>query len=494
MKKTYIAIDLKSFYASVECVERGLDPLDTNLVVADMSRTDKTICLAVSPSLKSFGIPGRPRLYEVNQKVNEVNRLRMNRAPASRLIGKSVFLHELEKDRGLAVDFIVAAPQMAKYLEFSTDIYNIYQKYFSSEDIHVYSIDEVFIDATAYLKTYNMSAHDLTLKIIRDVMYKTGVTATAGIGTNLYLAKVAMDIVAKHIPADKDGVRIASLDERSYREKLWSHTPISDFWRIGRGISKRLANHGLYTMGDIARFSLKHDGILYDEFGINAELIIDHAWGYEPCEMKDIKMYKPQNNSLSSGQVLMEPYSYEKTKVVIKEMVDNMALDLVEKHLVTNHVSLMINYDTSNNLNNYRGEITKNYYGKDVAKPTGGSISLSEYTSSGRVLSEAILEIYEQTVNKNLMVRRINIGADSVIPKSDSDRVVVKQYSIFSDIEKEEREYIKQKKVLEKENNLQEAIINIRNRFGKNSILKGTNYEEGATGKQRNEQIGGHKS
>ena len=494
MEKTYIAIDLKSFYASVECVERGLDPLDTNLVVADMSRTDKTICLAVSPSLKSFGIPGRPRLYEVNQKVNEVNRLRMNRAPASRLIGKSVFLHELEKDRGLAVDFIVAAPQMAKYLEFSTDIYNIYQKYFSSEDIHVYSIDEVFIDATSYLKTYNMSAHDLTLKIIRDVMYKTGVTATAGIGTNLYLAKVAMDIVAKHIPADKDGVRIASLDERSYREKLWSHTPISDFWRIGRGISKRLANHGLYTMGDIARFSLKHDGILYDEFGINAELIIDHAWGYEPCEMKDIKMYKPQNNSLSSGQVLMEPYSYEKTKVVIKEMVDNMALDLVEKHLVTNHVSLMINYDTSNNLNNYRGEITKNYYGKDVAKPTGGSISLSEYTSSGRILSEAILEIYEQTVNKNLMVRRINIGADSVIPKSDSDRVVMKQYSIFSDIEKEEREYIKQKEVLEKENNLQEAIINIRNRFGKNSILKGTNYEEGATGKQRNEQIGGHKS
>lgn len=494
MEKTYIAIDLKSFYASVECVERGLDPLDTNLVVADMSRTDKTICLAVSPSLKSFGIPGRPRLYEVNQKVNEVNRLRMNRAPASRLIGKSVFLHELEKDRGLAVDFIVAAPQMAKYLEFSTDIYNIYQKYFSSEDIHVYSIDEVFIDATSYLKTYNMSAHDLTLKIIRDVMYKTGVTATAGIGTNLYLAKVAMDIVAKHIPADKDGVRIASLDERSYREKLWSHTPISDFWRIGRGISKRLANHGLYTMGDIARFSLKHDGILYDEFGINAELIIDHAWGYEPCEMKDIKMYKPQNNSLSSGQVLMEPYSYEKTKIVIKEMVDNMALDLVEKHLVTNHVSLMINYDTSNNLNNYRGEITKNYYGKDVAKPTGGSISLSEYTSSGRILSEAILEIYEQTVNKNLMVRRINIGADSVIPKSDSDRVVVKQYSIFSDIEKEEREYIKQKEVLEKENNLQEAIINIRNRFGKNSILKGTNYEEGATGKQRNEQIGGHKS
>ena len=494
MEKTYIAIDLKSFYASVECVERGLDPLDTNLVVADMSRTDKTICLAVSPSLKSFGIPGRPRLYEVNQKVNEVNRLRMNRAPASRLIGKSVFLHELERDKGLAVDFIVAAPQMAKYLEFSTDIYNIYQKYFSSEDIHVYSIDEVFIDATSYLKTYNMSAHDLTLKIIRDVMYKTGVTATAGIGTNLYLAKVAMDIVAKHIPADKDGVRIASLDERSYREKLWSHTPISDFWRIGRGISKRLANHGLYTMGDIARFSLKHDGILYDEFGINAELIIDHAWGYEPCEMKDIKMYKPQNNSLSSGQVLMEPYSYEKTKIVIKEMVDNMALDLVEKNLVTNHVSLMINYDTSNNLNNYRGEITKNYYGKDVAKPTGGSISLSEYTSSGRILSEAILEIYEQTVNRNLMVRRINIGADSVIPKSDSDRVVVKQYSIFSDIEKEEREYIKQKEVLEKENNLQEAIINIRNRFGKNSILKGTNYEEGATGKQRNEQIGGHKS
>ena len=469
--RTYIAIDLKSFYASVECRERLLDPLTTKLVVADKSRTSKTICLAVTPALKAYGLSGRSRLFEVEAKAREIKR-----------------------QTGKELEYIVAPPRMALYIQYSTRIYNVYLRYFSPEDIHVYSIDEVFIDATAYLKTYNMSAHDLTLKIIRDVMYKTGVTATAGIGTNLYLAKVAMDIVAKHIPADKDGVRIASLDERSYREKLWSHTPISDFWRIGRGISKRLANHGLYTMGDIARFSLKHDGILYDEFGINAELIIDHAWGYEPCEMMDIKMYKPQNNSLSSGQVLMEPYSYEKTKVVIKEMVDNMALDLVEKHLVTNHVSLMINYDTSNNLNNYSGEITKNYYGKDVAKPTGGSISLSEYTSSGRILSEAILEIYEQTVNKNLMVRRINIGADSVIPKSDSDRVVVKQYSIFSDIEKEEREYIKQKEVLEKENNLQEAIINIRNRFGKNSILKGTNYEEGATGKQRNEQIGGHKS
>ena len=491
-EKTYIAIDLKSFYASVECVDRGLDPLNTNLVVADESRTNKTICLAVSPSLKSFGIPGRPRLFEVEQKVKQLNLERKRKA--KHIKGKSHFLDKIENDDEVLIDYIVAIPRMGKYLEFSTDIYNVYLKYVSSEDIHVYSIDEVFIDVSNYLNTYKMSAHELSLKMIRDVMYKTGVTATAGIGSNMYLAKVAMDIVAKHIPADEDGVRIAQLDERNYRQLLWDHKPITDFWRVGKGYASKLEKYNLYTMGDIARFSLENDGILYDEFGINAELLIDHAWGYEPCTMEDIKAYKPQNNSISSGQVLMEPYTFEKAKVVVKEMVDNMVLDMVEKGLCTDHVSLMINYDTSNDLSNYSGELKNDYYGRVNVKPAGASIKLKEYTSSTKIIMDSIISIFDSTVDRNLLIRRINIGANRILPISEAKQMLKhEQYSLFSDYDNDLDNRNKQDKQLQKEANLQKALLDIKHRFGKNSVLKGTNYEQGATGKDRNAQIGGHK-
>lgn len=491
-EKTYIAIDLKSFYASVECVDRGLDPLNTNLVVANMSRTNKTICLAVSPALKSFGLPGRPRLFEVEQYVKKLNIER--RSKARKIKGKSYYLDKILNDDEVLIDYIVAIPRMNMYLEFSTEIYNVYLKYISSEDIHVYSIDEVFIDVTNYLKTYNLSAHELALKMIKDVMVKTGVTATAGIGSNLYLAKVAMDIVAKHMPADEDGVRIAQLDERSYRELLWDHLPLTDFWRIGKGYTRRLEKYNLYTMGDIARFSLKNDGVLYDEFGINAELLIDHAWGYEPTTMKDIKAYKPSNNSVSAGQVLMEPYTYEKALVVLKEMVDSLVLDLVEKGLCTDHVSMVINYDTSNDLDNYHGEITNDYYGRRTIKPAGGSIKLKEYTSSTKIIMEGFVSIYKSTVEKGLLIRRITIVADRVMPISEvKDLIKHEQYNLFMDFDNQDSINKKEDKELEKEEKLQKALLNIKHRFGKNSVLKGTNYEEGATGKDRNEQVGGHK-
>lgn len=490
--KTYIAIDLKSFYASVECVDRGLDPLNTNLVVADLSRTNKTICLAVSPALKTFGIPGRARLFEVEQKVKQLNIERKRKA--KHIKGKSHFLDKIENDNEVLIDFIVASPRMEMYLEFSTEIYNVYLKYVSSDDIHVYSIDEVFIDATNYLNTYKMDGHELALKMIRDIMVKTGVTATAGVGTNLYLAKVAMDIVAKHMPADEDGVRIASLDERSYREILWDHKPLSDFWRIGKGYQNRLEKFNLHTMGDIARFSLNNDGLLYEEFGINAELLIDHAWGYEPCEMKDIKAYKSKNNSVSSGQVLMEPYTFEKAKIVTKEMVDNLVLDLVEKGLCTDNVGLYIAYDISNDLNNYEGEIKDDYYGRRNIKPANGSMQLKEFTSSVKIIMDAIISIYDQVVDKSLLIRRINISANRVIPISQAkEKIKVEQFDLFSDYQNYEENKEKENTELKKEENLQKALINIKNRFGKNSVLKGTNYEEGATGKDRNEQIGGHK-
>ena len=389
-QRTYIAIDLKSFYASVECVEKGFDPLDTNLVVADESRTNKTICLAVSPALKSFGIPGRPRLFEVEQLVKEINEKRRQKAPGGQFKGKSALLHRLMSDDSLALDYVVATPRMALYIEYSTKIYDIYLKYVSKDDIHIYSIDEVFIDATDYLHTYGMNAHQFAMKMIEDIMINTGVTATAGIGTNLYLAKVAMDIVAKHKKADKDGVRIAELDEMSYRHILWDHEPLTDFWRIGKGIARRLQKYNIHTMGDIAEFSLRADGVLYDEFGINAELLIDHAWGYEPCTMKDIKQYRPVSNSLGAGQVLMEPYTFEKAKVVTKEMIDNLCLDLVEKGLVTDHVSLIINYDAKNDLRGYKGEIVTDYIGRKTAKPAGGSVPLAEYTSSLSVIRRTI--------------------------------------------------------------------------------------------------------
>ena len=491
-EKQYIAIDLKSFYASVECVERGLDPLDTNLVVADETRTSKTICLAVSPALKSFGVPGRPRLFEVEQMVKEINAKRLRKA--GRCTGKSSYLHKLEKDPSLSVDYVVAMPRMALYIEYSTKIYDIYLKYVAPEDILVYSIDEVFIDASAYLKTWKMNAHEFALKMIEDIMISTGVTATAGIGTNLYLAKVAMDIVAKHKPADKDGVRIAELDEMSYRRELWTHEPLSDFWRIGPGIMRRLDKYNIHTMGDLARYSLKADGTLYDEFGINAELLIDHAWGYEPCTMADIKKYKPVNNSLASGQVLMEPYTFEKAKVVCKEMIDSLCLDLVDKGLMTDHVSLYIGYDRSNDLRAFEGQRVKDYYGRITASPAKGSVQLDGFTSSVKVITKAIMKIFDSNVNKQLMIRRINIAADRVIRKEKADELLkVEQFDLFSDPEEVIKDKQSEKIEAKKEEDLAKAILDIRHRFGKNSVLKGTNFEEGATGIQRNSQIGGHK-
>ena len=493
-ERTYIAIDLKSFYASVECVEKGLDPLNTNLVVADSSRTNKTICLAVSPALKSFGIPGRPRLFEVEQAVKKLNEQRRLKAPGRRFSGKSALLDKLNADETLEIDYVTAVPRMALYIEYSTKIYDIYLKYVAKEDIHISSIDEVFIDATAYLNTYGMSGHDFAMKMIEDIMVSTGVTATAGIGTNLYLAKVAMDIVAKHKKADKDGVRIAELDEMSYRRILWTHEPLSDFWRIGPGYMRRLAKYNIHTMGDIARFSLRADGTLYDEFGINAELLIDHAWGYEPCTMADIKRYRPESNSLGAGQVLMEPYTFEKARVVCKEMIDSLCLDMVDKGLVTDHVSLVISYDSSNDLSEYEGKITKDYYGRMNAKPAGGSVALKMATSSVRIITEVLMAIYDATVDRSLTIRRININADHVfLKKKNEEKVLVEQFDLFHDPEKMEEQIKEMRKQEKKEEDLAKALLDIKHRFGKNSILKGTNFEEGATGKQRNEQIGGHK-
>ena len=493
-QRTYIAIDLKSFYASVECVEKGFDPLDTNLVVADESRTSKTICLAVSPSLKSFGVPGRPRLFEVEQIVKQLNEERRRKAPGGVLSGKSALLHRLEADSSLAIDYVTAMPRMGLYIEFSTKIYDIYLKYVSKDDIHIYSIDEVFIDATDYLNTYRMTAHEFAMKMIEDIMINTGVTATAGIGTNLYLAKVAMDIVAKHKKPDKDGVRIAELDEMSYRKILWTHEPLTDFWRVGRGIAKRLLKYNIHTMGDIAEFSLRADGVLYDEFGINAELLIDHAWGYEPCTMKDIKAYRPVSNSLSSGQVLMEPYTFEKAKVVCKEMIDNLCLDMVEKGLVTDSVGLWINYDSSNDLRGYKGKIVMDYYGKRTAKPAKGTVQLDDFTSSSRTITAALMKVYDLNVDPALKIRRITITANRVISKNMAvSKMKVRQFDLFHDAKETEKLDEQRQQEELKEENLAKAILDIKHRFGKNMILKGTNFEDGATGRRRNEQIGGHK-
>ncbi|MCF0238004.1 MAG: DNA methylase, partial [Sphaerochaetaceae bacterium] len=420
-EKTYIAIDLKSFYASVECVQRGLDPLTTNLVVADTSRTEKTICLAVSPSLKAYGVSGRPRLFEVIQKVKEINNERLfqiRRQGFRDFIGESYMDLELKANPSLALSFLAAPPQMAKYIEISTKIYNIYLKYVSKDDIHVYSIDEVFIDATDYLRLYNLTAYDFTMKLVRDVLRNTGITATAGIGTNLYLAKVAMDIVAKHIPPDKDGVRIAQLDELSYRRNLWIHRPLTDFWRIGHGLATRLEALGLYTMGDIARFSLTSEDIIYSVFGINGELIIDHAWGWEPCTMKDIKAYKPVSSSLSSGQVLQSPYNFQKAQLVVKEMADLLSLDMVEKGLVGNQVILYIGYDNGNLLDDkkslaYKGDVVFDYYGRPAPKGAHGNVRLKGYTCSAKAIGEAALEIFNKNVDPKLFVRRINITVNN---------------------------------------------------------------------------------
>lgn len=498
--KSYIAIDLKSFYASQECIARELDPMTTNLVVADASRTEKTICLAVSPSLKAFGIPGRARLFEVIQKVSEVNALRIQKAPGRKFTGKSWDANELQRDPSLEIDFIVAPPRMAHYMECSTKIYEIYLKYIAPEDIHVYSIDEVFIDATPYLRTYGMSTYELTRKLIYDVLHTTGITATAGIGTNLYLCKVAMDIVAKRTEPDALGVRIAQLDEMSYRHTLWDHRPLTDFWRVGRGYEKRLEEHGLFTMGDIARCSLCYEDLLYKLFGVNAELLIDHAWGWEPCTIADIRSYKPENSSVGSGQVLHYPYEFEKAKLIVREMTDLLVLDLVDKNLVTDQMVLTIGYDRENLTKKeicqkYKGEITTDHYGRKIPKHAHGSINLSGWTSSTREITDAVMDLFDRIVDPGLLVRRVNLVANHVLPETEVPKNEGPvQLNLFINSEAEAQAQEEQYKRNEREKNRQKAVLGIRRKYGKNAILKGMNYQEGATTKDRNHQIGGHKA
>ena len=545
MNKTYISIDLKSFYASVECMERGLDPLNTNLVVADASRTQKTICLAVSPSLKAYGIPGRARLFEVDQKVKEANARRQTRAPKNILDGKSVFATELNENPKLAIDYIAAKPRMALYMSKSTQIYEVYLRYIAPEDIYAYSVDEVFIDASGYLKTYGLNAHDFARLLIREVFKETGITATAGIGPNLYLCKIAMDIGAKHTEADADGVRIAELDEYSYRRLLWDHRPITDFWRVGRGYAKKLAKKSIFTMGDIARCSLGtssdyyNEDLLYKMVGVNAELLIDHAWGYEPCTLAEVKSYRPQRKSLVSGQVLQNAYTYDKTRIVVREMMELLALDLVDKGLLTNQIVLTVGYDIENlsdpeRRKAYKGEITVDAYGREVPKHAHGTGNLPFSTASTKLTTDCVLEIFDRVVDKELLTRRISITANNLVLESEYKResevasAEPEQLSMFDMLaggddshapervsSKEATAYSEQDKpnstmvaesisgsagndndedALEKEKQVQEAMLKIKKRFGKNAILKGNNLQEGATAKERNAQIGGHKA
>ena len=499
MKKIYACIDLKSFYASVECRERGLDPLKTNLVVADESRTEKTVCLAISPSMKQYGLGGRARLYEVLQKVKEVNyqRKKINRFKEFR--DKSYNDDELKKDKSLELDFIIAPPRMAYYMKYSTEIYNVYLKYLAPEDIYVYSIDEVFCDITNYLNYNHTTPRAFVTKMIHDVYKTTGITATAGLGTNMYLAKVAMDIVAKHCEPDKYGVRMSGLDEITYRKKLWNHKPLTSFWRVGPGYEKKLKANGLYTMGDIARCSLENEDLLYKLFGVNAELLIDHAWGYEPCTIENVKAYKPTRNSISSGQVLHCPYTYKKARLIIKEMSDLLALDLVSKKIVTDQLVLTVGYDIDN-LNipdireSYTGEITKDHYGREVPKHAHGTINIDHKTSSSKVIMEHMLKLYDRIVNKNLLIRRINITANNVILEDlVKDKPVIQQFDLFTDYKEIEENREKQKEEEMKDKKLQNVMLDIKNKYGKNAILKGMNLEEGGTTIDRNKQIGGHR-
>lgn len=498
MKKprTYIAIDLKSFYASVECVERGLDPLTTNLVVADESRTEKTICLAVSPSLKAYGIGGRARLFEVVQRMKEVNALRRSERGGIGFTGKSWNDTELRERPELEIDFIRAMPRMAFYIDYSTRIYRVYLKYVSAEDIHVYSIDEVFMDVTNYLETYKMTGHELAMTIIRDVLQTTGITATAGIGTNLYLAKVAMDIVAKHLPADEDGVRIAELDEMTFRRLLWNHRPLTDFWRIGHGIANRLAAYGLDTMGRIARCSLLNENLLYRLFGVNAELLIDHAWGWEPCSMAAVKAYRPRTHSLSSGQVLTCPYTPEKALVVLMEMADGLALDLLDKGLTTNHLVLYIGYDTQSLVRHpdYDGEVTIDRYGRKTPKHAGGRVTLEEHTSSSKIITDAVVKLFRRLVNPDFLIRRVNLTVAHLMDEHAEKKKLPVQLDFFTDYEELRRREQQKKKSLEKERKMQKTVLALKKRFGKNAILKGVSFREGATARERNKQIGGHKA
>lgn len=545
MSKTYISIDLKSFYASVECMERGLDPLNTNLVVADASRTQKTICLAVSPSLKAYGIPGRARLFEVEQKVKEANARRQTRAPKNILDGKSVFATELNENPCLAIDYIAAKPRMALYMSKSTQIYDVYLRYIAPVDIYAYSVDEVFIDASGYLKTYGLNAHDFARLLVREVFKETGITATAGIGPNLYLCKIAMDIGAKHTEADADGVRIAELDEYSYRRLLWDHRPITDFWRVGRGYAKKLAKKSIFTMGDIARCSLGtssdyyNEDLLYKMFGVNAELLIDHAWGYEPCTLAEVKSYRPQRKSLVSGQVLQNAYTYEKTRIVVREMMELLALDLVDKGLLTNQIVLTVGYDIENlsdpeRRKAYKGEITVDGYGREVPKHAHGKGNLPFSTASTKLTTDCVLEVFDRVVDESLLTRRISITANNLVLESEykresegvraepeqlsmfdmlaggddsqaTERVSSKEATAYSEQDKPNSTMVAEsisgsagndndEDTLEKEKQVQEAMLKIKKRFGKNAILKGTNLQEGATAKERNAQIGGHKA
>ena len=492
-QRQYIAIDLKSFYASVECVERGLNPLDTCLVVADESRTAKTICLAVSPALKSYGFSGRPRLFEVIRKVREINRQRGH-------AGKSVSAIELASRPDIAVDYIVATPRMQLYIDYSTRIYKIYLRHIAPEDIHVYSIDEVFIDATAYLDTYGISAHELAMRMIREVLAETGITATAGIGSNMYLCKVAMDIVAKKIAPDSDGVRIAELDEMSYRRQLWSHTPLTDFWRVGRGIARRLEAAGIHTMGDLARLSLTNEDWLYGQFGINAELLIDHAWGWEPVTMDLVKAYRPESHSMSSGQVLSCAYTYEKAMTVVQEMADSMSLDLVEKGLVTDLITLTVGYDVANLTDPeiralYHGKTSVDYYGRQVPCHAHGTSVLDRHTSSSRLIIGHVTELYRRIVNPQLLIHRISLSVNRLLPENHTKlKTKAVQLDLFTDYDELRHRQQAEAADFAKERRRQEAIIKLRKRFGKNAVLKGLNYAEGATQRERNQQIGGHKA
>ena len=503
-ERTYIAIDLKSFYASVECMERGLDPLTTNLVVADSTRTEKTICLAVSPSLKRYGIPGRARLFEVVQKVKEANAERRGTAPERRFTGKSVFSKELDTNPELEIDYLVAPPRMALYLDYSTRIYNVYLQYVAPEDIHVYSIDEVFLDVTQYLNTYGLTPKELAAKMIKNVLAETGITATAGIGTNLYLCKVAMDIMAKKVTPDADGVRIAELDEMSYRGLLWTHRPLTAFWRVGRGYQKKLEEVGLYTMGDIARCSLGSPGDFYNEdllyklFGVNAELLIDHAWGYEPTTIEMIKAYKPEVNSVSSGQVLQEPYEFEKGKLIVREMTDLLVLDLVEKKLVTDQIVLTVGYDIENMTRpdiHYTGEVTVDGYGRRVPKHAHGTTNLGRQTSSTKLIIDKVMELYDEIVNRSLLVRRITVVANHLVEESTvTEKAEFEQLDLFTDYAALQKEQEEEKEEREKERKLQEAMLEVKKKFGKNAMIKGMNLQEGAMTIERNNQIGGHKA
>ena len=502
----YISIDLKSFYASVECMERGLNPMTANLVVADQSRTEKTICLAVSPSLKAYGISGRARLFEVVEKVRQVNARRRALAPGRRLTGESSDDTELKKDPSLAVSYIVAPPRMSYYIEYSTRIYNVYLKYIAPEDMHVYSIDEVMIDASRYLGTYGITARELAVRIIRDIYHTTGITATAGIGSNLYLSKIAMDIVAKRSAPDRYGVRIAELDETSYRRLLWTHRPLTDFWRVGRGYARKLEENGLFTMGDIARCSLgsasdySNEDLLYRLFGVNAELLIDHAWGYEPCTMADIKSYRPDTSSIVSGQVLQYPYTAEKARLVVREMADALALDLVEKGMVTGQLTLTVGYDIENladpdTRRQYQGEVTVDRYGRRVPKHAHGTANLDRQTSSSLLITDAVAALYDRIINPRLLVRRISLSANRIVPASSvKEQEIYEQLDLFTDYAALRKEQEEEKRILEREQKMQKAMLEIKKKYGKNAILKGISLEEGATARERNRQIGGHKA